>query len=153
MTNYYEILGLHPQATPAEIKKAYRVLAKKHHPDANGGSAESAEKFKQINEAYRTLSDEVERSAYDARMAGQGAGQKHGSRGSQQQQAGAGAAHQQAGYANGFDFQNIEKNFAQFFGFNPRTGETTLNQQNQAKKNPLDTTNLFEGFFNVKKKR
>ena len=56
--NYYEILGIERNATPDEIKAAYRKLAMKYHPDRNQGSEEAAEKFKEINEANETLSDE-----------------------------------------------------------------------------------------------
>jgi curved DNA-binding protein CbpA len=62
---FYEILEVPPNATPLEIKKAYRRLALQHHPDRNQGSLESAERFKQIGEAYECLSDSRQRSEYD----------------------------------------------------------------------------------------
>ena len=62
---YYEILELSREAKPIEIKKAYRRLALKHHPDRNNGSTDSTEKFKAIGEAYETLSDTSLRSQYD----------------------------------------------------------------------------------------
>lgn len=56
--DYYEVLGVSKTATDEEIKKAYRKLAKKYHPDANPDNKEEAEaKFKEVNEAYETLSD------------------------------------------------------------------------------------------------
>jgi len=63
--DYYSILGLEKTATDEEIKKAYRRLAMKYHPDRNQGNIQSEEKFKEINEAYECLSDQVRRQAYD----------------------------------------------------------------------------------------
>ncbi|MEG2116176.1 MAG: molecular chaperone DnaJ [Clostridia bacterium] len=63
--NYYEILGVDKNAGDAEIKTAYRNLAKKYHPDLNQGNKEASEKFKEINEAYETLSDSNKRAEYD----------------------------------------------------------------------------------------
>jgi len=62
---HYEILELTADAKPIDIKKAYRRLALKHHPDRNGGSVESTEHFKQISEAYTILSDTNSRRCYD----------------------------------------------------------------------------------------
>ena len=64
--DYYEVLGVSKSATDEEIKKAYRKLAKKYHPDANPDNKEEAEKkFKEVNEAYETLSDKQKRQMYD----------------------------------------------------------------------------------------
>jgi molecular chaperone DnaJ len=63
--DYYKSLGVPKNATAAEIKKAYRKLARLHHPDANTGSAKSEEKFKEISEAYDVLSDAKSRKEYD----------------------------------------------------------------------------------------
>ena len=63
--DYYEVLGISKGAGEAEIKKAYRSLAKKYHPDMNPGDAEAEAKFKEVNEAYAVLSDAEKRSQYD----------------------------------------------------------------------------------------
>lgn len=66
--DYYKILGVNKNATSSEIKKAYRELAKKYHPDRNKGNIEAEEKFKEIQEAYDTLGDEKKRKEYDNPM-------------------------------------------------------------------------------------
>jgi len=63
--DYYQILGVKKNASEEEIKKAYRTLAKKHHPDKNKGNKEAENKFKQISEAYAVLSDKEKREQYD----------------------------------------------------------------------------------------
>ncbi len=63
--DYYKILGVDRKASEDEIKKAYRKLALKHHPDRNPGDKKAEEKFKEINEAYQVLSDSQKRARYD----------------------------------------------------------------------------------------
>ena len=63
--DYYEVLGIDKSADDATIKKAYRVLAKKYHPDMNPGDAEAEKKFKEASEAYAILSDPEKRKQYD----------------------------------------------------------------------------------------
>src|SRR3974390_509434 len=63
--DYYEVLGVNRDASEEEIKKAYRKLAMKHHPDRNPDSKDAEEKFKEAKEAYEILSDGQKRAAYD----------------------------------------------------------------------------------------
>ena len=64
--NYYELLGVSEDADEAEIKKAYRKLAMKYHPDRNKGDKASEEKFKEVNEANEVLSNPQKRQQYEA---------------------------------------------------------------------------------------
>lgn len=64
-TDYYHILGVERTASEAEIKKAFKKLALKYHPDRNKGDKEAEKKFKEINEAYQTLSDPEKKKQYD----------------------------------------------------------------------------------------
>jgi curved DNA-binding protein len=63
--DYYEVLGVPKSATQADIKKAFRRLAKQHHPDSNPGDAEAERRFKDLNEAHAVLSDPEKRKRYD----------------------------------------------------------------------------------------
>ena len=63
--DYYEVLGVEKNSDDAALKKAYRALAKKYHPDMNPGDAEAEKKFKEASEAYAVLSDAEKRRQYD----------------------------------------------------------------------------------------
>ncbi len=99
MKDYYEILGVPRSATEAELKKAFRGLALKHHPDRNPDNKASEDKFKEINEAYSVLSDPEKRANYDRYGTAEGVG------------AGFGAF---TGAGFGDIFEDI---FGDFFGF------------------------------------
>src|SRR5260370_2292082 len=98
--DYYEILGVARTSTEAEIKKAYRSMALKHHPDKNPDDHTAEDKFKEAAEAYSVLSDPQKRAAYDR------------------------FGHQGVGAGAGFDpgFSNIEDIF-DIFGFGDMFGQ------------------------------
>lgn len=143
MKTHYETLGVSRDATQAEIKLAYRKLSKKHHPDVSGGNKESEKIFLEVTEAYKVLKDQASREAYDARLDGVGQSWSNGRNYEKQS-----TRQQSTEKKPDFNMNNIEKNFEHFFGFNPKTKETGSTLNKNAKKNPLDTTDLFERFFN-----
>ncbi|HHY75037.1 MAG TPA: J domain-containing protein [Bacillus bacterium] len=145
MENYYEILGVARDATQQDIKKAYRQLAKKHHPDLNKGSSESEKIFKKVYEAYQILSDTTSREAYDARLNTQNENTTHTNNTFEKKR------EHQVNYQE-FDIRNMEKNFENFFGFNPKTKKMSPKMENKKDNNPVDTSAIFESFFNVRKK-
>jgi molecular chaperone DnaJ len=112
--DYYKTLGVSKSASSDEIKKAFRKLALKYHPDKNQGDNKSEDKFKEINEAYETLKDNKKRSVYD----------KYGSAGAQAGSR-AGGFHGQAGGFN--DFADI---FGDIFGDFTGGGARSRRQEN-----------------------
>ena len=105
--DYYKILGVEEKASPDEIKKAYRKLAKKYHPDANPDDAQAAERFKEANEAHEVLSDPKKRKQYDDL--------RHFAH------AGYGGAGFQQGFQQGFDINDILNQFGRKGGGRGRT--------------------------------
>ncbi len=102
--DYYEVLGVSRDATEDEIKKAYKKLARKYHPDMNPGDKEAEEKFKEVNEANEVLSDPDKKARYD-QFGFAGVDPSYG--------AGAGGA---GGYGSPFDFGDLGDIFGSFFG-------------------------------------
>ena len=102
--DYYEVLGVSKGASEEEIKKAYKKLARKYHPDMNPGDKEAEEKFKEINEANEVLSDPDKKARYD-QFGFAGVDPNYG--------AGAGGGAYSAG---GFDFGDLGDIFGSFFG-------------------------------------
>ena len=96
--DYYEILGVSKSASTDEIKKAYRKLAIKYHPDKNPGDKEAEEKFKEAAEAYEVLSDADKKARYD-----------------QFGHAGVGGA-AGGGYSGGMSMEDIFAQFGDIFG-------------------------------------
>ncbi|KAE8560508.1 J domain-containing protein [Paenibacillus polymyxa] len=149
MTNYYELLGVGRDASEAEIKQAYRKLAKKYHPDTNQGSEEATRKFKLIHEAYNTLRDEALRQAYDAELIRKATGTS----GEQQDKArGAAPSGGTRRTAKGFNLADTGTDFEQFFGFHPKTKEGSPGKKTKKSGDPTDTSAMFNQFFGIRKK-
>lgn len=100
MKNYYQILNVRPTATEADIKRSYRVLAKRYHPDVNPGDSAAADKFADINEANAVLSDPKSRAEYDQKLAESSAPRLNPEDIIARQRAQAQAAARQAAYRN-----------------------------------------------------
>lgn len=127
--SYYEILGVKKDATEDEIRKAYRKLARKYHPDVNPNDKQAESKFKELSEAYAVLSDKEKREQYDqfGRSAFQGGGP------------GAGPFGGGAGPFAGFDFD-----FTQFTGGGARGGGARGRSRTTG---PTNFTDFFSDLF------
>ena len=146
--DYYAILGVNKTASQEEIKKAYRKLALKYHPDRNPGDKTAEEKFKEINEAYDILKDEQKRAAYD--HYGSSAFQNGGASGFSNQ-----------GFKDFADFSDIFSNmFGDIFGNSSGGNSSYRNRRySEARSSPPGanirydiTITLEEALVNTKKK-
>lgn len=117
--DYYKILGVDKKASDADIKKAYRKLARKYHPDINPNDKEANNKFQQVNEANEVLSDPEKRKKYDE----YGENWKHADQfqQSRQQQQSWGGGRQQGGFSGDFGDEHFSDFFESLFG-NRRQG-------------------------------
>ena len=136
--DYYEVLGVEKSASADEIKRAYRKLAKKYHPDLNPDNKEAEEKFKEVSEAYEVLSDSQKRANYD----------QFGHEGVN----GAGGFGGSGGFGGGFggvDFDDLGDIFGSFFG-----GGRTQRRNGPQKGSDIEIDEVIsfeEAAFGVKK--
>ena len=131
-TDYYNVLGVSKSATQEEIKKAYKRLAREHHPDRNAGDKTAENRFKEVSEAYQVLSDPDKRKQYDmfGRTGPQG---DPGFWGRTQNPGGAGQyTWSSSSGGNDFDLKDL---FGQIFG---RAGRKTQHADGFSGKNPFD---------------
>lgn len=141
MNEYYRTIGVQPGASQDDLKKAYRALAKKYHPDLHPGDQEAETRFKEVNEAYEVLGDPDKRKEYDAK---QQTAQRH-------QAPNKARSATRTPRGGPVDFSQMQGGFAQFFGFDPATGQVLDEEKvSGQKRNPLDTTDLFERFMGFK---
>ncbi|MDZ4723988.1 MAG: DnaJ C-terminal domain-containing protein [candidate division Zixibacteria bacterium] len=138
-TDFYKVLGVSENATADEIKKQFRKLAKKHHPDRNKGAKQSEAKFKELSEAYETLSDDTKRKEYDM-MRRYGAHEDSGGRqpgqGFDYSRTNTTRGGRSTANVDGFEgFDNVDDILSSLFGGRSRTGfeESARRRQSRAK--------------------
>ena len=148
MKDYYKILEISISATKDDVKKAFRSLAKKYHPDRNVNDTNALKKFQDVNEAYEVLSNEDSRREYDKKLSGfkQGNSKETNSKNNS-------ASNGKKKYQDKTEsIENLNKYFESFFGFDANATEINKDKlKNQ--KNPIDTSNMFESFFKTHSKK
>jgi DnaJ-class molecular chaperone len=153
MKDYYAVLGVEREASPEQIKKAYRQLAKKFHPDVNGGDPQAEARFKQVHEAYSTLGNPELRAAYNQQP--RSTGNPGAAKGASSSTAREKSGHAKNGPMNTekvwSDPSRMQEQFEQFFGYSPKGKESS----NSGKADPnkgMDMSAMFDRYFGVRKK-
>lgn len=139
--NYYSVLGAQKTDSKETIKKAYRMLAKRHHPDLNPGDLVAEKKMREISEAWEVLGDDDKRKKYDRELDG---------------------GHQKTPFANGpsktpesnkpitqEDFFNMSRNFDNMFS--PDAIKNSTKSSQSSCRNPMYTTQFFEQTMGFKR--
>ncbi|WP_026888159.1 DnaJ domain-containing protein [Clostridium beijerinckii] len=143
MKDYYKVLDISINASNDEIKKAFRSLAKKYHPDRNQCDKDALRKFQEVNEAYEVLSKEESRKKYDKERFKEKNNQETKSNKSSKEDK------TRTYQDKGESIENLNKYFESFFGFNANSSD--INKEKLKKeKNPIDTSKMFDSFFNIK---
>lgn len=144
--DYYKILNISINANSDEIKKAFRSLAKKYHPDRNKDDKEALRKFQEVNEAYEVLSNEDSRKKYTQEMDKENNNNKETNSESNK------SDNSNKKYQDkGESIENLNKYFESFFGFDANSNNINKDKLKK-EKNPIDTSKMFESFFNIRKK-
>ncbi|MEG1981432.1 MAG: molecular chaperone DnaJ [Clostridia bacterium] len=142
--DFYEVLGVSKTASDDEIKKAYRQMAKKYHPDLNPGDSEAEKKFKEANEAYGVLSDSSKKQAYD----------QYGHAGVDPSYGGGAAGGGYGGFNGNVDFGDIGDIFGDIFGGFGGGSRSRRTSNGPTKGENLETrinVTFEESIFGVKK--
>ncbi len=134
-------------ATGAEIKKAFRSLAKKYHPDRNPDDKEALRKFQEVNEAYEVLSNEDSRNKYNNERSNNKENNSNKETKSRNNKSDNNKKYQDKGES----IENLNKYFESFFGFDAKSNNINKDKLKK-EKNPIDTSKMFDSFFNVKRK-
>ncbi|MBU3175838.1 J domain-containing protein [Clostridium estertheticum] len=144
MKNFYEILQVSPKATKDEIRKRYRILVKKYHPDTNINDKTLGAKFQEINEAYSILSDERLKKQYDEKLYNikQNTGKQNNNTSSK--------SRKKDNINVDNNMGNMHNKFEDFFGFSANTDNVKKDSLHEKEKNPIDTSQLFNNFFKNK---
>ena len=148
MKDYYKILEISINATKDDIKKAFRSLAKKYHPDRNVNDENALIKFQEVNEAYEVLSNEDSRKDYDKKISNfkQSNNKETNSKNNKTNN------DKRKSQDRSDSIENLNKYFESFFGFDANANNINKDKlKNQ--KNPIDTSNMFESFFKPHSKK
>lgn len=143
MKDYYKILDVSESATKDEIKKAFRSLAKKYHPDRNKDNENALKMFQESNEAYEVLSNDSERKKYDT--------QRNTSNFKQKKNESKKSRNNNSNVDTSDAINNLNQYFENFFGFKADSNSVDESKLKKKTNNPIDTSDIFNSFFNIKK--
>lgn len=143
MKDYYKILQVERTATQEEIKKSFRKLAKKFHPDVNKNNKKAEEVFKEMNKAYGILGDESKRAEYDNKLFGKEEQQRGFQQKTNFEDRPSRRKRTQSAAPN---FQNTDSIFENFFGFDPK-GESVNMNYNDENIRPMKTKDAYKHIF------
>jgi len=146
--DYYKILEISINANKDDIKKSFRSLAKKYHPDRNANDENALRKFQEVNEAYEVLSNEDSRIEYDKKLSNfkQNNNKETNSKNNK-------TNNEKKKYQDKSEsIENLNKYFESFFGFDANTNQVNTDKLKK-QKNPIDTSDMFENFFKTHSKK